>query len=179
MSSFGGSCCTPCRMRSTDIRHVGLLANGHRTTKLTLCRASLTAPTPDPPPPENYRARTRRLTGHALDVCPHVATRLWSADLFRAVHSRRHRCGATAHDQERSHRPTKRAAMPMTAIGTDRRRPMTDRMPSVLLARCPQRIIYRRSPPRPRPIELSPRRQRPTPMPWRFPRATAQATQRP
>jgi hypothetical protein len=53
------------------IRHVGFLANGHRTTKLALSRALLAAPTPDPPPPENYRERTRRLTGHALDVCPH------------------------------------------------------------------------------------------------------------
>ena len=53
------------------IRHIGFLANGHRTAKLALCRALLAAPTPDPPLPENYRERTRRLTGHALDVCPH------------------------------------------------------------------------------------------------------------
>jgi Putative transposase/Transposase zinc-binding domain len=53
------------------IRHVGFLANGHRTAKLALSRALLAAPTPDPPSPENYRERTRRLTGHALDVCPH------------------------------------------------------------------------------------------------------------
>jgi hypothetical protein len=52
------------------IRHVGFLANGHRTDKLSLCRALLAGPTPDPPTPENYRDRTRRLTGHALDVCP-------------------------------------------------------------------------------------------------------------
>ena len=53
------------------IRHVGFLANSHRAGKLALCRALLAAPTPDPPPPENYRVRTHRLTGHALDVCPH------------------------------------------------------------------------------------------------------------
>src|SRR4029077_15504335 len=53
------------------IRHIGFLANGHRTAKLLLCRALLAAPTPDPPPPENYRERIRRLTGQALDVCPH------------------------------------------------------------------------------------------------------------
>jgi len=53
------------------IRHIGFLANGHRTAKLALCRALLAAPTPDPPPPENYRERTRRLTGQALDVGPH------------------------------------------------------------------------------------------------------------
>jgi len=52
------------------IRHIGFLANGHRTAKLALCRALLAAPTPDPPLPENYHERTRRLTGHQLDVCP-------------------------------------------------------------------------------------------------------------
>ena len=41
------------------------------TAKLALCRALLAAPTLAPLPPENYRERTRRLTGHALDVCPH------------------------------------------------------------------------------------------------------------
>ena len=30
------------------IRHVGFLANGHRTTKLARCRALLAAPTPEP-----------------------------------------------------------------------------------------------------------------------------------
>jgi len=52
------------------IRHIGFLANGHRTAKLALCRALLAAPTPDPPTPENYRDRASRLTGHALDVYP-------------------------------------------------------------------------------------------------------------
>ena len=52
------------------IRHIGFLANGHRTAKLALCRNLLAAPTPDPPSPENYRERTHRLTGHAIDVCP-------------------------------------------------------------------------------------------------------------
>jgi hypothetical protein len=52
------------------IRHVGLLANGHRTAKLELCRALLAAPASEPPPAESYRERHRRLTGHALDVCP-------------------------------------------------------------------------------------------------------------
>lgn len=52
------------------IRHLGLLANGHRTAKLALCRALLAAPQPEPPPPESYRERHRRLTGHNLDVCP-------------------------------------------------------------------------------------------------------------
>jgi hypothetical protein len=52
------------------IRHIGFLANGHRTTKLALCRALLAAPAPDPTPWENYRERTRRLTGLTIDVCP-------------------------------------------------------------------------------------------------------------
>jgi hypothetical protein len=52
------------------IRHIGFLANGHRTDKLALCRALLAVPSPDPPPSETYRERTRRLTGTSLDVCP-------------------------------------------------------------------------------------------------------------
>jgi hypothetical protein len=52
------------------IRHIGFLANGHRTEKLALCRTLLAAPTPEPPAAERYRERVRRLTGHALDVCP-------------------------------------------------------------------------------------------------------------
>ena len=52
------------------IRHLGFLANGHRTAKLALCRALLAVPSPEPPPPETYRERVRRLTGESLDVCP-------------------------------------------------------------------------------------------------------------
>jgi Putative transposase/Transposase zinc-binding domain len=52
------------------IRHIGFLANSHRTAKLALCRALLAAPKPVAPSPEGYRERHRRLTGHALDVCP-------------------------------------------------------------------------------------------------------------
>src|ERR1700753_4393258 len=51
------------------IRHIGFLANGHRTTKLAQCRALLAAPATDPTPQENYRERTRRLTGYTIDVC--------------------------------------------------------------------------------------------------------------
>ena len=43
------------------IRHVGFLANSHRTAKLALCRTLLAAPTPEPPPAETYRERHRRL----------------------------------------------------------------------------------------------------------------------
>ncbi|MGH7103934.1 MAG: IS91 family transposase [Acetobacteraceae bacterium] len=52
------------------IRHVGFLANGHRTAKLALCRTLLAAPASEPPPVESYRERHRRLTGHDLTVCP-------------------------------------------------------------------------------------------------------------
>src|SRR4051795_13039994 len=52
------------------IRHLGFLANGHRTAKLARCRALLAAPRPKPQPTESYRERHLRLTGHALDVCP-------------------------------------------------------------------------------------------------------------
>jgi hypothetical protein len=52
------------------IRHIGFMANGHRTKKLALCRTLLAAPTPEPLAVENYRDRTQRLTGHALDICP-------------------------------------------------------------------------------------------------------------
>jgi Putative transposase len=52
------------------IRHIGFMANGHRTEKLALCRTLLAAPTPQPAEAESYRDRTQRLTGHALDICP-------------------------------------------------------------------------------------------------------------
>ena len=52
------------------IRHIGFLANGHRTGKLALCRTLLAAPEPEPSAAESYRERVQRLTGHALDACP-------------------------------------------------------------------------------------------------------------
>jgi hypothetical protein len=52
------------------IRHVGLLANGHRMAKLALCRALLDAPTPEQPQQQPWRDRYRQLTGEAIDVCP-------------------------------------------------------------------------------------------------------------
>jgi hypothetical protein len=51
------------------IRHIGFMANGHRTEKLALCRTLLAAPTPKPAEAESYRDRIQRLTGHALDIC--------------------------------------------------------------------------------------------------------------
>ena len=52
------------------IRHFGFLANGHRATKLALCRALLAAPPSEPPLPQTYLERHRRLTGQDLDICP-------------------------------------------------------------------------------------------------------------
>lgn len=58
------------------IRHVGFLANGHRTAKLALCRALLAAPSPDPSSPESDHERYYRLTGHDLGVCPACGGRM-------------------------------------------------------------------------------------------------------
>jgi len=52
------------------IRHIGFLANRHRTAKLALCRDLLAAPPPDPEPPRRWQDRLRDLTGHDIDVCP-------------------------------------------------------------------------------------------------------------
>jgi hypothetical protein len=52
------------------IRHIGFLANGHRTAKLALCRALLAVPPPDPSPHQSLRERYQQLTGQAFDVCP-------------------------------------------------------------------------------------------------------------
>jgi putative transposase/transposase-like zinc-binding protein len=52
------------------IRHIGFLANRHRTAKLALCRDLLAAPPPDDPPPRRWQDRLRALTGQAIDICP-------------------------------------------------------------------------------------------------------------
>jgi hypothetical protein len=52
------------------IRHVGFLANGHRTAKLAICRALLAVPPPEPSPRQSLHERYQQLTGEALDVCP-------------------------------------------------------------------------------------------------------------
>jgi putative transposase len=58
------------------IRHIGFLANGHRTSKLALARALLAAPPPKPPPAMSYRDRYRELTGEALDICPNCGGKM-------------------------------------------------------------------------------------------------------
>ena len=53
------------------IRHIGFLANRHRTAKLELCRDLLAAPQPpDPEPPRGWQDRLRDLTGHDINLCP-------------------------------------------------------------------------------------------------------------
>jgi hypothetical protein len=52
-------------------RHIGFLANRHRTAKLALCRDLLAAPAPqDSPPLRRCQDRLRDLTGQAIDICP-------------------------------------------------------------------------------------------------------------
>jgi len=59
------------------IRHIGFLANRHRTAKLTLCRDLLAAPPPpDPEPPRRWQDRLRDLTGHDIEVCPGCGGRM-------------------------------------------------------------------------------------------------------
>ncbi len=52
------------------IRHIGFLANRHRTAKLALCRSLLAAPPPDSPPPRRWQDRVHELTGQPINVCP-------------------------------------------------------------------------------------------------------------
>ena len=53
------------------IRHIGFLANRHRTAKLALCRDLLAAPPPlEAPTPRRWQDRLRDLTGEDIDVCP-------------------------------------------------------------------------------------------------------------
>jgi hypothetical protein len=52
------------------IRHIGFLANRHRTARLALCRALLAVAPPERPPPRRWQDRMRDLTGQAVDVCP-------------------------------------------------------------------------------------------------------------
>ncbi len=53
------------------IRHIGFLANCHRSAKLALCRDLLAAPPPpEVPSPRRWQDRLRDLTGVEIDVCP-------------------------------------------------------------------------------------------------------------
>ena len=93
------------------IRHIGFLANGHRTAKLALCRALLAAPTPrsaaagelprahppsDRPSTPRLPALWRRDAGARTAAAPSTAAATCS--------------GATAHDQDQS-RPTNQSEL--------------------------------------------------------------------
>jgi hypothetical protein len=52
------------------IRHIGFLANHHRTAKLALCRRLLAAPPSEPPSARRWQDRLRDLTGQDFEVCP-------------------------------------------------------------------------------------------------------------
>ena len=53
----------------TRLRHYGVLANRGRTRKLSLCRALLDQPAPEPREPETAQAMMLRLTGIDITVC--------------------------------------------------------------------------------------------------------------
>jgi len=65
------------------VRHIGFLANGHRTAKLALCRTLLDAPAPEPPALQTWRDRYRQLTGEAIDVCPDCGGEMQERGLLR------------------------------------------------------------------------------------------------
>jgi hypothetical protein len=52
------------------IRHIGFLANHHRTAKLALCRRLLAVPPSEPPSARRWQDRLRDLTGQDFEVCP-------------------------------------------------------------------------------------------------------------
>jgi Putative transposase/Transposase zinc-binding domain len=52
------------------IRHIGFLANRHRTAKLARCRELLAAPPPEPLPVRRWQDRLHELTGQDIDICP-------------------------------------------------------------------------------------------------------------
>ena len=62
------------------IRHIGFLANGHRTEKLALCRQLLAAPQPGLLAPRRWQDRLRDLTGEDVDVCPGCGGRMLICD---------------------------------------------------------------------------------------------------
>ena len=68
------------------IRHIGFLANGHRTTKLARCRELLAVPPPSPeeePPPQRWQDRLRDLTGVDVEVCPGCGGRMVTCGILK------------------------------------------------------------------------------------------------
>ena len=60
------------------IRHLGFLANSHRTAKLALCRDMLAAPPPGDPSLRRWQDRLRELTWQDVEVCPCCGGRMLS-----------------------------------------------------------------------------------------------------
>jgi hypothetical protein len=60
----------PVRVLSRRFRHIGFLANSHRSEKLALCRKLLAVVRPEPVPPRRWQDRLRELTGEDIDACP-------------------------------------------------------------------------------------------------------------
>ncbi len=162
------------------IRHIGVLANGHRTEKLALCRALLAAPTPDPPTSENYRDRTRRLTGYALDVCPDCGGMMQERGPLPR-HPRPHRAILVRQlmiNTDVTH-PNQKSCNVGVSVATVGCGPMTNRLLFAPYTHRVQRIICGRSQPRTTPPAHLTLRHRPTPTPWHSPGAPAQAVQHP
>jgi hypothetical protein len=68
------------------IRHIGFLANGHRTAKLARCRELLAVPPSSPeeePPPQRWQDRLRDLTGVDVEVCPGCGGRMVTCGILK------------------------------------------------------------------------------------------------
>jgi Putative transposase/Transposase zinc-binding domain len=67
------------------IRHIGFLANGHRTAKLARCRELLAAPPPpeEEPAPQRWQDRLRDLTGVDVEVCPGCGGRMVTCGILK------------------------------------------------------------------------------------------------
>ena len=65
------------------IRHIGFLANRHRTRKLALCRKLLAAPLPEPRSPRRWQDRLRDLSGQDVEVCPCCGGRMLTCGTIR------------------------------------------------------------------------------------------------
>ena len=65
------------------IRHIGFLANRHRTSKLALCRELLAAPSPAPRQPRRWQDRLRELSGQDVEACPCCGGPMLTGGLIR------------------------------------------------------------------------------------------------
>jgi hypothetical protein len=120
----------PTSPRSSGTRRDGFLANGRRRAKLALCRRLLDTQPPPPPPPidADYRERYRRLTGHALDICPYCGGAMRSLSTSPPSRPRRRR---TPHDLSRRprHHPSDNERSCERSRAPLRRPPLRGRTP--------------------------------------------------